>query len=323
MTWRVLVTATSFGKVSNGAVRELEAAGCGLVTNPHGRPLTEAELAELVVGVDGVIAGVDPFTASVLAHADRLRVIARRGAGLDGIDLAAATRRGIAVTNTPGANSAAVADLVLGLMLAMARGLVPAARNLKEGRWVRPLGGELRGKTLGIVGFGRIGREVARRAGGFGMRLLAHDPFWSQQNAAALGVARADLDTVLAEADFVSLHLPLNPSTDGLIGEALLRRMRPTAFLINTARGELIDEAALVRVLQEHRIAGAALDVFRQEPPFGSPLLDLPNVLATPHLASQSREAVEAMDREAVRNLLEVLAGRRPADLCNQEVWTA
>lgn len=322
MSPRVLVTATSFGKVSDRAKRMLEEAGCELVYNPYGRPFTEAELMEAVRGIDGIIAGVDPFSEAVLARADRLRVIARRGVGIDGIDLAAATARGIAVTNTPGANSTAVADLVLAVMLAISRSLVPAVTALQEGRWFRPLGREMGGRTLGLLGLGRIGREVARRARGFGMRILAHDPNWPEKEAAELGVERASQAEVLAQADYVSLHLPLTPETEGLIGEAELRSMRPTAYLINTARGELVREEALVRALQEGWIAGAAIDVFRREPPFGSPLLNLPNVLPTPHLASQTEEAVEAMDMGAAENLLAVLAGRRPPNLVNPAVWS-
>lgn len=318
---RVLVTATSFGKVSDRGKRMLEEAGCELLFNPYGRPYTETELIEAVRGIDGIIAGVDPFSEAVLARADRLRVIARRGAGVDAVDLAAATARGIAVTNTPGANSTAVADLTLGVMLAISRNLLPSAVALREGRWFRPLGRELGGRTLGLLGLGRIGRAVARRAAGFGMRVVAHDPNWPTEEAARLGVERASQAEVLAQSDYVSLHLPLTPETEGLIGEAELRAMRPTAYLINTARGELVQEEALVRALREGWIAGAALDVFRQEPPFGSPLMELPNVLPTPHLSSQTEEAVEAMDLGAVENLLAVLAGRRPPDLVNPEVW--
>lgn len=321
MRKKILVTATSFGKVSDRAGSMLEATGCELIYNPFGRPYTEAELQAAVAGIDGIIAGVDPFSAGVLGQADRLKVIARRGMGVDGVDLQEATRRGIAVTNTPGANSTAVADLVLALILAISRGLVPSAVALQGERWVRPLGHELKGKTLGLLGLGRIGREVAQRAAGFGMRLLAYDPYWPAETALNLGVARGSKEEVLAEADYLSLHLPLTPGTEGCIGEGELRRMRGTAYLINTARGELVQEEVLVQALREGWIAGAALDVFRQEPPFGSPLLQLANVLPTPHLASQTEGAVEAMDLGAAENLLAALAGRRPADLVNQAVW--
>ncbi|MFZ5822940.1 MAG: phosphoglycerate dehydrogenase [Bacillota bacterium] len=321
MRFRVLVTATSFGKVSDRAKRLLESAGCDLLHNPYGRPYTEMELQEAVAGIDGIIAGVDHFSEAVMARADNLRVIARRGVGVDGVDLRAATKQGILVTNTPGANSKAVADLVLAVMLAVSRGLLSSVAALQGGRWVRPLGHELGGKTLGLLGLGRIGREVARRASGFGMRLLAHDPFWPAGEAKELGVSQASQDEVLREADYLSLHLPLTPETEGLIGEPQLRAMRKTAYLINTARGELVQEEVLVTALQENWIAGAALDVFRQEPPFGSPLLSLPNLLPTPHLASQTEEAVEAMDMGAAENLLAVLKGQRPPHLVNPDVW--
>lgn len=291
---------------------------------PADRPLAEDDLVALLGGVDGVLAGLDRFTARALeAGWPRLRVVARNGAGVDTVDVPAATRLGIVVTNAPGANTEAVADLVLGLMVALMRDLVAADRAVREGRWTRTLGQELSGKILGLVGFGRIGRAVARRARGFGMAVLADDPAWDAEAARSLQVQRVALDPMLEQVDVLSLHVPLTSETRHLIGEAQLRRMRPQAYLINTARGGVVDEAALARALHEGWIAGAACDVFEVEPPAGSPLLTAPHCVLTPHIGAHTREAAARGAEVAVANLLAVLAGRRPPNVVNPEVLEA
>ncbi len=265
-------------------------------------------------GVDGFIAGVDEIDAAALAAADRLKVIARYGVGVDNVDLDAAQARGIVVTNTPGANSVSVAELAVGLMLALARHIPEAVAATRQGAWPRLPGVSLRGKTVGLVGFGAIGREVARRLGGFDCRLLAYDPYATAETARSLGVGLIELPQLLAEADVVSLHLPVTPETRRIVDDAFLAQMKPGALLVNTARGELVDEAALARSLESGRLAGAALDVLVQEPPAPDhPLLGLKQVLVTPHAGAHADDAMNAMGRMAMAECLSVLEGKTPA----------
>lgn len=313
---RVLVTPTSFGRGDADLRPTLEAAVGQVLYSPHSRPLTAAELAELLPGCDGYIAGLDDVSAAALAAADRLRVIARYGAGVDRIDLAAAAARGIVVTNTPAANAAAVAELTIGLLVALARRIPALDRETRAGGWPRASGAALEGKTIGLVGFGAIGRRVARRLQGWECTLLAYDPAVTagDPEAAALGVRLLPLVALLAAGDFISLHAPAAPSTRGLVDAAFLAAMRPGAYLINTARGELVDEAALAAALHSGRLAGAALDAFAHEPPgLDHPLFALPNVIATPHIGAHTDGAARAMGWGSVRDLLAVLAGKMPS----------
>jgi D-3-phosphoglycerate dehydrogenase / 2-oxoglutarate reductase len=240
-----------------------------------------------------VIRSATKLTADVLGRADRLKVIGRAGVGVDNVDVDAATRRGIVVANAPESTVVSAAEHAVGLLVALARHIPQAHTSLKQGRWERgSYGGiELEGKTLGVLGFGRIGQQVARRAIGLGMRVVAHDPFVSRERYRELGVERAgSANEVLSEADFLTLHLPLSDDTRGVIGAAALGRMRPGSRLINAARGELIDEEALLEALRSGHLAGAALDVFSAEP-YSGPLLELDNVVVTPHLAASTEEA--------------------------------
>ncbi|MBI3975611.1 MAG: phosphoglycerate dehydrogenase [Armatimonadetes bacterium] len=320
--WRVLITARSVVEVGAEPLARLRQAGVEIIQTFGERPLRDAELAELVGAIDGIIAGLDQVGPLTLQRAvPRLKVVARNGVGIDTVDVSTATHLGIAVTNAPGVNTEGVADLVFGLMIGVARHLVEADRSVRDGRWARVLGTELYGNCLGLVGFGRIARTVARRAGGFEMRVLAVDTAPDEAAARRLGVQLTSLDAVLAEGDFVSIHVPLAEDTRQLIGEPQLRRMRPTAYLINTARGGIVDEAALARALQEGWIAGAACDVFEQEPPVGSPLLAAPRLLLTPHIGAHTTEATMRGAAVAVENLLTALRGERPPNEVNPEVF--
>ncbi len=275
--------------------------------------LSQEELVAAVAGYDAlVVRSRTRVTAEVLAAGTRLRVVARAGAGVDNIDVEAATRRGILVVNAPHGNTVAVAEHTMGLMLALARHIPAADAATKAGRWPKGalVGGELRGKVLGIVGLGRIGSALARRAAAFEMRLVAYDPFVAAEQAARLGVEMVSLEDLLRQADFVSIHTPANERTRGLIDAGMLALMKPTARLINCARGGIVDEAALEQALAEGRLAGAGLDVFGQEPPTSPGLVHSPRTVCTPHLAASTAEAQEQCALDVVEQVLAVLSGR-------------
>jgi D-3-phosphoglycerate dehydrogenase / 2-oxoglutarate reductase len=262
------------------------------------RPLDEAELMELVRGCEGLIVGVDPVTERVL-EAGPLRVVVKYGSGTDNIDLGAAERLGVRVSSTPGANARSVAELTIALLFALARHVVAHDRAVRAGSWSRLGAIELAGKRLGVVGYGAVGRDVARLAACLGMDVVAHDPFVESDEVKLVG-----LDDLLAWSDAVSLHVPLDDSTRGMIGAKALGRMRSGALLVNTARGGLVDEDALADALSSGRLGGAALDAFAVEPPSGSRLLGLDNVVLSPHAGAATAEAAQRTALQAVRQLL-------------------
>lgn len=309
------------GRASDEPLRMLQDAGVELVVYPKAGRLTEADLLPLVGDADAIIAGTEPITARVLDAAPRLKIVARRGVGLDSVDLEAATARGVVVTVTAGVVADAVADHAMALLLAAARRIAWLDRRMKAGAWDRAVSTDVWGKTLGLIGFGAIGRAVAKRAAGFGMEILAYDVAPDEAAARALGVRLCALDDLLARSDFVSVHVPLLPTTRGLIGEAALARMKPGAILINTSRGPVVDEAALLRALQSGRLAGAGLDVFAEEPPVDWTLVGLDQVVATPHVASHTRETLVRMERACAEAVLAVLRGERPAHVANPAVY--
>ena len=305
--------------LTDDAMAALAELGVPLVVGEERPPTRE----ELLAGVAGALAVVCTLTervdAGVLdAAGPQLRVVANVAVGYDNIDVAAARERSVVVTNTPGVLDDATADLALGLILAAARRIAEGDRFLRRAEpWVwgprMMVGLDLSaGATLGIVGYGRIGRAVARRARGFGLRLLATPTRTPVSDADAAGVTVAELDDLLAEADVVTLHVPLTDATRHLVDDAALARMKPTALLVNTARGPIVDTDALVRALQDGRIGGAALDVFEDEPAVDPRLLALERVVLTPHLGSAAAATRSAMCGLAVRNAAEVLAGRPP-----------
>ncbi len=322
MPHKVLVTARSFRRQPGEHKRILQEAGCELIETSNAQPLTEAEMIPLVGDADALVIGLDQVTAKVIAAGPRLKVISKFGSGVDHIDLDAASTHGIVVTSTPGANSIAVAELTIGLMLTLARHISQHVQSVKAGSWARIVGVELANKTLGIVGLGRVGEAVAQRARSFEMHIVYSDVRRRQDLEHQGWLAYADLSTLLADSDIVSLHCPLTAQTYGLIGENQLRTMKPTAFLINTARGGLVDETALTRALRERWIAGAASDAFVHEPPRASPLLKLDNFIGTPHVGAATREAVERMAVMAARNTVQALCGQRPLHVVNPEVFT-
>jgi D-3-phosphoglycerate dehydrogenase len=310
---RVLVTATSYGKNDPRLKTELEATVGEVIYNPTGKPLSSAEVASLLPGVDGYIAGLDEIDRPALEKADRLKVIARYGVGVDRVDLEAAREKGILVTNTPGANSSSVAELALALMLALARQLPAAAAATKAGRWPRLAGIAIEGKTVGIIGLGAIGQLLARRLGGFDCRILAYEPQPDMDFVRANQVELVSMEELLGQSDFISLHLPLLPATRCLVNQEFLEQMKPGACLINTSRGEVIDEEALFMALQSGHLRGAGLDAFIIEPPDpANPLLGLPHVIATPHLGAQTDAATSNMGWLALQDCLSVLRGEAP-----------
>ncbi len=271
----------------------------------------EDELVSLVANIDAwVVRGATKVTRRLLDAAPQLRWVARAGAGLDNIDVAAASEKGIGVLNVPGANAIAVAELVFGLLLGLFRQIPAADASMRRGEWEkgRWQGRELRGKTLAIVGLGKIGGAVAQRAKAFEMEVIGVDPIVSAADARAMGVEPVTFDELFPRADVLSLHAPMLPETKGMIGATELARMPRGAVLVNAARGALVDEAALVEALRSGQLAGAALDVYAEEPPKGSPLLSLPNVVPTPHIGAATVEAQEAVGEEIAKMLLARMA---------------
>jgi D-3-phosphoglycerate dehydrogenase len=303
----VLVSAPYFLPVLDRFRATFDACDVRLRVASVKERLSEQELMAYAGQIDGALCGDDAFTARVLrAAAPRLRVISKWGTGIDSIDREEALKLGIAVFNTPGAFTQAVADSVLGGVLAFARRIPWADREMKAGAWSKPLARALHECTLGVVGVGAIGKAVLRRAAPFGMRLLGNDIVALDPGfVAEVGLQVVSLERLLAESDFVSLNCDLNPTSRGLINGRALKRMKPTAVLINTSRGPVVEEEALVAALQAGRIAGAALDVFVEEPlPSSSPLRSMENVLLSPHNSNSSPEAWERVHRNTVENLL-------------------
>ncbi len=304
------------------ALQTLRNADCEIIDSLQYGQIPASQLVPLLQDVDAVLAGIEPYTDAIFSApgVERLKIISRWGVGYDAIDLAAATKHGVIVANTPGLLNEAVADYTFALLLALSRNVAEGHRTMRNGEWTPGWGGDVAGKTLGIIGCGRIGQAVARRASGFNLRLLGYD-LKPNPEAVKLGVQPVTFDDLLAQSDFVCLHAALTPENRGLIGEAQLRKMKPTAYLINTARGALIDEMALVRALQEKWIAGAALDAFVKEPlPIDHPLRHAPNLLLTPHQASFGYDTGKAVSDLAAQAILDVKAGQRPQFVVNTDV---
>lgn len=285
---------------------------------------SEEELLALVPQADAILTCFVHVTTNVVRAGEKLQVIGRYGIGVDNIAVEEATRRGIPVTNVPAYCLDEVAEHVMALLLACARNVCRYSSAVRAGNWQMKTGMpmfRIRGQTLGILGFGKIGRTLAARAQGFGMRIIAHDPYASDDIVRQNQCQPVSLDDLVAQADFLSIHSPLTPETRGLLNEDGLRRMKPTAFLINAARGGVIDQDALLQALQEGWIAGAALDVFEPERlSQDHPLLAQPNLIATPHVAFYSEESILELEVKAARNVAAILSGRRPDSVVNPEV---
>lgn len=311
MEEKILITPKSFKNYRHKAYPLLEGKGYGIIENSFGRTMTGEEITELArEGVVGIIIGVDPLPGTVLEQLRDLKAISKYGVGMDNIDLDRAVKLGIKVKNAVGTNSVSVAELAIALMFAMARKIPRHTAEVKHGGWNRSIGFELTGKKLGLVGCGQIGREVAKRARGLEMEVSVCDPYFRDEGfLAEYHINRIDsIDELLSGSDIVSLHLPALPETKKMINSRTLGLMKSNAILINTSRGELVDEDALYEALVSGMIAGAAQDVFSSEPPGkDEKLLKLDNFLLTPHLGAFTGEAVEKMALVSTKNLLEML----------------
>lgn len=315
---KVLVTAVAFGKNNPELKQTLEEAVDEVVYSPHQRPLTEEELLPLIRDVDGFIAGVDEVTSRVIQNAPDLQVISRYGVGVDRVDITAATEQGIVVTNTPGVNADAVAEMTILLMLALGRDLCHANAATKAGEWPTLLGVGLKGKTVGLIGVGAVGKSTARRLGAFDCRILGNDRSATPEEVADLNLELADLEKLLADSDYVSLHLTSSKETRHFVDRKFIKDMKEGAFLINTARGELIDEQAVLQGLRDSKLRGVGLDCYQEEPVSAdNPLVSHPRVIATPHTASHTTEAVNAMGSTALQECLSVLNGEWPNHAVN------
>ena len=301
-TMSVAVASHSFPK-NLTLRRELEERYPAPVYNETGRPLGGDDLIRFLRGHEKAITGLERLDHVLFSAVPELRIVSKYGVGLDMIDLAAAQRCGVSVRWTPGVNKQAVAELAIGFMLALSRSAVMLAREMRDGGWRQPGGRQLSSASVGIVGCGHIGQQVARLCAAFGARILAHDIRVYDAFYRELRVTPLSLEALLAQADFVTIHLPLDVSTRGLIGAREIERMQRTAFLINTSRGGIVEEPALKAALVERRLAGAALDVFAIEPPVDRELLQLPNFVGTPHIGGSTEEAVLAMGRAAITGL--------------------
>jgi D-3-phosphoglycerate dehydrogenase len=310
---KVLITARSVAANQEG-IAILESAGHQVVAHTGERPWGEEEMWRIIPGMDAAIVGLDVVSSRVLAAgAPTLKVVARNGAGYSNVDVKTAALFGICVTLAPGANSISVAELVLGLMLSLARHIPQQNAGVHRGEWGRILGGELHGKVLGVIGTGHVGSEVIKRAHAFGMTSVAFDIKPQPELSRQYGVRYVELDEVFRLADFLTLHAPSTPATNGLVNSRSLGLMKKTACIINSARGELINEAELYEALKTGALAGFAADTLIQEPPPADhPLLSLPNVVLTPHCGGYTREAVSRASIIAAQEVVRVLAGEAP-----------
>jgi len=300
---KIFIATTSFANNSNHPIKILLDEGYETVNNTKGRKLNEKEIISLGENADGIIAGTELYTKNVLEKLPHLKVISRLGIGIDNIDLVLAKEKNIKVYRTQTTPAPAVAELVLGLMLDLARKISHQNNTLKSGTWKKEMGNLLHGKTLGIIGLGIIGKTVVQLVKGFNFEILAFDMYHDHKFAKENKITYCDLDYLLTKSNVVSIHLNLSHETKGLMDEERLNHMKPESILINTSRGEIIDEEALYKVLKGKRILGAGLDVYNEEP-YSGPLTELDNVVLTPHIGAYAKELRIQMEIEAAENLI-------------------
>lgn len=314
MAPKVLIATRSFGSASPRPMQMLMDAGVEIIWVDANSPSVQDDILRLVPEASAIIVGLVPITEKIFENSSKLKIVSMYGVGVNHIDLEAARKKGVIVTNCPGSNDHAVADLTMGLMVTVARNIPQIDRDIRDGYWKKYLGGELWQKRLGLIGLGNIAKGVVHRAKGFDMQISAYDPYVSVEVASALGVQLQSFEEVISQSDFLSLHAPLTEETKCMFSNEQFKRMMPTSYLINTARGGLIDEQALYVALSNGDIAGAGLDVFVEEPLKDSRLVELKNVVLTAHTGTHTKESIERMGIMAVENVLRVLRDEMPAN---------
>jgi len=306
---KILLSPSSFGKIGNNPLEILKQNGFEAINNPYGRKLSEEEVIDLATDCVGIVAGVEPLTARVMDALPKLKCISRVGVGMDSVDLEYARQKGITVVNTPDGPTRAVAEFTLAMTMSLLRRIPQANANLKQKKWKKEIGNLLFGKKIGVIGLGRIGRMVAEQFRSLGNQVIGFDldpdSNWAQHN----GVLLSDMDTLLKESDIITLHIPGNADKTPLIGPSELSKCKDGAFLINAARGGVVDEDALYQALKLNKLKGAAVDVFSKEP-YDGPLCELDNVILTPHLGSYAAEGKLQMEIDAVKNLIQGLKNK-------------
>jgi len=309
---KIMVTPRSFSSTSDKPKNLLEEKYSNIDYNDTGKPYSKEVMKEKIKNVDGIIIGIDPLDEEVLKEAKDLKIISKYGVGTDNIDLDYASKNNIVVTNTPNANNNAVADLAFGLMITLARRIVEADYRTKSDEWGKIIGSAVNNKVLGVIGLGKIGKEVVKRAQGFNMEVMVYDIEEDEEFKEKYGVEYVSKEDLLKKADFISIHTPLTPQTKDLITKRELEMMKETSFLVNTSRGGIVNEEDLYYALKENLIKGAAFDAFVNEPPEDSPLKELDNIIMTSHMGAYTVEAIEKMGVDAVKNLIAVLEGEEP-----------
>jgi D-3-phosphoglycerate dehydrogenase len=310
---KILVTATNYSKYCKEGKQLLLDHDCEIIENPHGRPYTFDELKEIVGDIDGVVCGVDTWNEEVFQIAPKLKAIARFGVGVDNIDLEAAKKHGIVVSNARGINTSAVAEQAVGLILSITRMIPYLNQSIRKGEWVRAMAYELKGKTLGLLGFGAIARSVAEKMKPFGVKMIAFDKYPNQKLAGELGVTICDFDTVIKQSDILSIHLPATNETEHMINEKSIDMMKTGVYLVNTARGPIVDEQALYQALKTGKIAGVGTDVFEFEPVLPTnPLFEFDNYVATPHTSAETYENYATTAVVTAQAILDVFDGKEP-----------
>ncbi|WP_020468570.1 phosphoglycerate dehydrogenase [Zavarzinella formosa] len=319
---KVLIAPAPLANMTGSHLDVLTAAGFELVYPSVARQMVESELLAILPGVSAAVAGSEPYSRKVFEANPQLKIVARVGVGYDAVDVQAATDHGVVVATVPGTNQDAVSEHGFMLILALAKHLMRQHPAIRDGGWPRQANVPLRGKTLGLAGLGRIGKSMTIRAEAFGMKVIAHDPFADKVFAEQHGIALVSLEDLFRESDYVSLHMPLNPGTRKIINADMLKLMKPTSFLVNTARGSIIDEPALYEVLRDKKIAGAGLDVFDEEPPLkDNPILQLDNVVMTAHTAGVDQQSIADMALLAAKCVAWISKGEWPTEcVVNPEV---
>ena len=316
---KILITPRSFASTSDKPMKMLSEKGYEIQLNDIGRPYKKEEMLKFIRDVDGIIIGIDELSAEIIEKANKLKVISKYGTGLDNIDINVATNKKIIVTNTPTANVDAVADLAFGFILSLARRIPEADKKTKSAKWGKIIGKSVWKKTIGIIGLGKIGRQVIKRAKGFEMNILVFDIVKDKKFVQKYGIKYVNLEKLLRKSDYITIHIPLNDATRNMISYEELEKIKEGAFLINTSRGGIVNEQALYKALRNNKLRGAALDAYSSEPPVESPLKELDNVIMTPHIGAYTEEAIENMSIQAAQNLIDVLEGRKPKNRVQKE----